>query len=358
MAKGKGYQSIVGLRKASTWGTAVACGAGHGLEVLTVGLKADRGIVSDMSITGTVSQRQGDKGNIVAGGDIVLPMRYEGIGQLLAAVLGTAGAPSTVDTTGKKHIYRPAATTDGIFWTLAYEILKDAVIYEFDSVKITGFSIKATIPGRIELTVRAIAKGFTDASAINTTTTIDTITQSANLEIAQARQLVVRLNAQTGGALGASDAKYLTAFELNVDRPLEADFTTEFGDSTSEPMPPSGDAFLKVGGVLTFSQYDNGGTGGNSPFPLEQYNRTLKKMDWTLTGDNLAGAATSKYQFVGYHPMVVFGEGKPTLAAGALGWSIPFTAHHVSAIPTGFPTGYVEAVVIENVNQGATDVLA
>lgn len=358
MAKAKGYQGIVALKKATTWGTAVACGALDGLEVLTVGVTANRGIIPDMSITGMVSHRQGDMGNIVVGGDIVLPMRYEGIGRLLAAVLGTAGAPSTVDTSAKKHVFKIAPSVDGIFWTLAYEILKDTTIFEFDSVKITGFSIKATIPGRIELTVHTIGRAFTDASAINTTTTIDTVTQSANLEIAQARQLVVRLNAQTGGALGASDAAYLTAFELNVERPLEADFTTEGGDKSSEPMPPSGgDPFLKVTGNLTFSQYQTS-TGGNNAFVLEQYNRTLKKMDVTLTGDNLAGAASQKYQFVLYLPMLVFGDGKPTLSAGALGWSIPFESHHVTAIPTGFPAGYTDAITVEQYNQKAADELA
>jgi hypothetical protein len=311
-----------------------------------------------MSITGLPTQREGDKGNIAVGGSIVAPLRYENFHRVLAFLMGTAGVPATVDTTARRHLLKIAPSVDGLFATLAYEILKDTTIFEFNTVKVTGVSIRIQIPGRIEVEARVIGHDFTDASVINTVTTIDTITQSANLEIAQARQCVVRMNAQTGGALGASDVVYVTGLELNLDRPLDPDFTTEFGDRSSEPHPPSGgDPFFKVSGSLTFSQYQTG-TGGNNVLVLEQMNRTLKKADITLTGDNLAGAATQKFQWVFWLPMVVLGEGKPALSAGANGWQIPFTSHHVPTIPTGFTAGYTDAVTIENYNKDTADPLA
>lgn len=359
MAKGKGYEGTVVIKRATTWGTAVAGGALDGAEVLTVGLIANRGIIPDQSITGMGTHREGDKGNIVAGGNITAPLRYENATQrAIAQVMGTAGAPSTVDTSAKQHVLKIKPNVDGLFSTVAYEILKDTTEYEFPSVKFTGFSIKVTIPGRIELEVRAIAHTFTDASAVNTTSSMDSVTGSANLEIAQARQLVVLMNAQAGAGLAGSDAIHLTNYELNVDRPLQADFTTEFGDKSSEPMPPSGgDPFLKVTGSMTFSQYQTS-TGGNNALALEQLNRTLKKMTATLTGDNLAGAATQKFQYTLWLPMVVLGDGKPTLSAGALGWQIPFESHHVSAIPTGFTAGYTDALTIDIFNKSAVDLLA
>lgn len=358
MAKAKGYTGIVGFKKGVTWGNAVACGALHGLEVLDISLAGNREIVPDMSITGMVTHREGDKGNIVVTGTIKMPLRYENAHRVIAALMGTAGVPATVDTSARRHLLKINPTIDGIFHTLAYEILKDTTIFEFDSVKITKVSISIKIPGRVEVSADFIGSTFTDASAINTTTTIDTVTQSANLEIAQARQCVVRLNAQGGAGLAAGDAAYVTGIELNLERPMSADFTTEFGDRSSEPMPPSGgDPFFKVTGSLTFSQYQTG-TGGNNAFVMEQLNRTLKKMDITLTGDNLAGAATQKYQWVFWFPMVVFGTGKPVLTAGALGWQQPFESHHVPTIPTGFTAGYTDAVTIENYNKDTADPLA
>src|SRR5678810_319086 len=228
MAKGKGYQGIVGWRKATTWGTAVACGALHGLEVLDVSLAGNREIIQDASITGMVTQREGDKGNVVVTGSLKAPLRYENFHRVLAALMGTAGVPATIDTSGKNHVLKIAPTTDGIFHTLAYEILKDTTIFEFSTVKVNRVTIRIQIPGRVEVEAQFVGHDFTDASAINTTTTIDTITQSANLEIAQARQCVVRMNAQSGGALGSGDVKYVTGIEINLERPLNADVTTEF----------------------------------------------------------------------------------------------------------------------------------
>lgn len=287
-----------------------------------------------------------------------MPLRYEGVGRIIAGVLGSDSQAQIGVTGAYKHVMKPTGSVDGIFFTLAYEILKDLLVYEFNTLKLRRLTIRATIPGRIQLETETIGHDFTDASGINTTTTIDTITLPANREVAQARQFVVRMNAQAGAGLAAADAKYLSAFELTIERPLEADFNTEFGDRSSEPMPPSGEgAFFTVSGNLTFSQLDNAATGGNSPLVMAQMNRSLQKMDVTITGDNDAGTG-EKFRHVIYLPMVVLGDGKPTLSQGALGWQIPFTAHHVSAIPTGWPAGYVESVVWENVSTITTGYLA
>jgi hypothetical protein len=361
MAKSKGYQSIVGLHKGVTWGTAIVCGALDGLEVLSVDLEGNRGIIPRPTITGRVSRIEGDKGNIEVGGSIRLPLRFEGVGRLIAGLFGTAGVPATLDTSARVHTFKIADSIDGLFWTLVYEELKDTTIFEFDSVKITSVTLRWQIPGQAILEVEFIGSSFTDASIINTTTTIDTITQSANNEIAQARHLAggIRLNAQSGGALGASDAVDCTAGEVTITRPLERDFTTALGDKSSEPMPPQGDAaFLTVSGSLTFSQYQTGSPGGNAAYVLEQLNRTTKKMDWSFVGDGLAGAATEKYSHKLYFPMVVFGSGKPKLAAGAGGWQIPFESHHVTTAPTGFVAGHVDACTWLNTNKLTTDVLA
>lgn len=358
MAKAKGYQGIVALPKAAAWGTAIVGGAGHGLEVTAVNVEANRTIIPRTSITGRVTRKEGDKGNIVVGGSILAFLRYEGFGRAIAMLFGTAGVPATVDTTARAHTFKIADSIDGLFLTLAYEILKDTTIFEFNSLKVTKIKLAWAMNGYVTLELEVIGMDFTDASVINTTTTIDTVTLPANGEIAQGRQMTVRINAQAGGALGAGDVAYCSAGEVTIARPLERDYTTEFGDRSSEPTPPEGEgAFASVTGSLTFTQYQNG-TGGNSAFVLEQINRTLKKMDWQLVGDNLAGSVSEKFSHKLYFPMVTFGEGKPKLTAGKLGWQVPFESGHVSAAPTGFPAGHVDACTWVNTNQIATDALA
>jgi hypothetical protein len=361
MAKAKSFQGIVGWKKnTNAWGgAAVAAGALNGIKVISCPLEANTAIIPTKNITGRATQLKGDTGNKIIQGDILTAeLVYEGHDTLIAPVLGSETATSTVDTTARKHVWKVADSLDGIYWTLAYEIMKDALIDEFNTVKATGFTIRGQQGGRVMLTVRGIGHDFSAASAVNTTTTIDTITTPANSVLGvMFRQLVVRLNDESGGALGASDVRYVSAFEINVDRNLELDFTSEFGNRTSEPQPPDNDdPFTKVTGSLTFSHLDNASPGGSTGLRATQLAGTSQKIDLTLTGDTLAGSATQKFQHIVYLPSVQFGDGKPTL--GKLGWTLPFTAWHTGAAPTGFPAGYLDAINWEAYNQRATDALA
>jgi len=361
VAKGKGYQGILGFkRNTNTWGgAAVAAGATDGVEVVSSPLQANRALVPDMQITGRVTQRQSDYAQKSIQGDVLTTaLRYEGLERVIAGVFGTAGVPATVDTTARRHVFKIADNL-GVWFTLAYEIIKDTTIYEFNQIKLSGLTLRIQANGRLEISVRGIAHDFTDTSVINTTTTIDTVTLPANREYAEFRSVVVRMNAQSAGALGAPDVRFVTGLEINIDRNLQPDFTTEFGDKTSEPQPASGgDPFFKVNGSITFSQLDTASPGGNSGLVATQLAGTTQKMDINITADTLAGAATQKFAHVLWLPCLQFGDGKPSLTAGALGWQVPFTAYHVLTIPTGFTAGYIDAVTWENYSQIATDALA
>lgn len=360
MPKGRIFQGILGLkRNTNSWGgAALACGALDGIKVLAAPLQANKQLIPNMSIQGRSTQTKNDKGNLVIQGDVFsAELAYEGFERALAGVMGTAGAPATVDTSARLHKFRIKDALE-TWWTLAYELVKDTLVYEFNTILLTGFSIKSSQGGRIELTIRGIGHDFSDASVINTTTTIDTITVPANsVQAALFRHLVARLNDESAGALGASDVRYISAFEINVDRNLQLDFTTEFGDKTSMPIPPaSGDAFTKVTGSITFSQLDTASPGGSTGLPAKQLAGTSQKIDIVATGDNLAGAATQKYGMNLYLPSIQFGDGKPHF--GGLGWTLPFTAYHVGTAPTGFDALDVDALTIWMYSQRNTDALA
>ena len=63
MARAKGFQGIVGRKKAATWGTAVAAGAGDGIEVTSCMIDGSTELIEDMQITGSVTQREAQAGN-------------------------------------------------------------------------------------------------------------------------------------------------------------------------------------------------------------------------------------------------------------------------------------------------------
>ena len=65
MARGKGHQSIVAFRAGgATWGTAVACGAGHGFYARKFNLSGGPGNIPDEQITGAYVQKIATPGAI------------------------------------------------------------------------------------------------------------------------------------------------------------------------------------------------------------------------------------------------------------------------------------------------------
>ena len=53
------------------------------------------------------------------------------------------------------------------------------------------------------------------------------------------------------------------------------------------------------------------------------------------------------------------GAGKPSIGGpGAVSYVVPWESHHVAAIPTGFTTGYTDAITMDIFSTRATDALA
>lgn len=361
MARAKGFQGIVGVKKGTTWGTAVAAGATDGVYVRSLETPGNLVIEPIRGISGAVTAQTPVAGNKVVNVTLAADLRYEGLEPLLAFVLGTAGAPSTVDTTGKQHVLKINNQIDGIFATLAYEIIKDTLIVEVTSVKWTGFTLRGRQGRPIEIEFRGIGHDYKyGTSSTNTTTTIDSVTLSSNLEWALFKHAVINQNAQNGADFSGTDLVYATGFEVTVERAMEGRVSTELGDKVSEPIETD---FMKVTGSLEFPDV-NTGTGGSSALASAQLTyantaATAKKMKIVLTGQTLAGSVSQYFQHVLWFPYVVLGEGKPGIP-GPEGqtWSQPFESFAVGSIPTGFTAGYTTAITYEVFSKRSTDALA
>ena len=354
MARAKGFQGIVGRIKAATWGTAVECAALSGIEVTSCVIDGNTQAIEDEQITGVVTQQHADPGNRETSVSLATALRYEGNQFDVAMLMGTAGVPATVDTDARNHVLMINNDIEAIFGTLAYELIKDTMVVECPGVKWKNATFRGRSGERIGLEMAGDGFDFEPASAVNTTTTIDTVTLPTIREYALMSQAVLELNDQNGADF-SGDEVYITGFELTIDRPLRATVSTQFGDKPDNPIE-SGRA--KVSGSFEFPAVQSG-TGGNSDFIADQLALTRKKAKLTITSPNLAGAATQYYQWVFWLPDLTFGDGKPGII-GPEGptWSVPFSAWSVTTIPTGFTAGYIGAVVIENFNKETADPLA
>jgi hypothetical protein len=362
MAIGKGFQGICGHKKAATWGTAIVVGAANGIQVLSLDTPGNQTWGPNAAINGTIQSDPSIPGNKVANVTLRTHLYYEGVHPFIAHVMGTAGVPATVDTSGKAHVFKVLNDTVGIFETLAYEIVKDTTVVELPGVKWHTFTISGSSGQACTFEAQGIADDYLyGTSATNTTVTIDSVTVPTNKEIAHFKHSTVLMNAQSGadfaapvGTAASTDDMDVSGWSFTVRRPLEAVFSTLRAGLTSEPRPTA-DMF-EVSGSLDFASLDSA---RNALAVTGQLAGTAMKLKITLTGATLAGAAASKFAFTFWFPYVELGEGKPAMSdAGTLKWSIPFVSKKVAAIPTGFTATYTDAITIDNVNKDAANPLA
>lgn len=355
MARGKGFQGIVGRKVGTTWDTAVACGAGDGIEVLSIQADGNAAQIEDMQITGRITQREGNAGNRSAGCTLRTALRYEGNETDIALVMGTAGSPSTVETTGKKHTLKIADDMDGIMATVAFELVKDEVVVEIPSVKWNRLSLRGRQNERIELELQGIGQDWTTGSTTNDTTSIDTITLPANREYATLTQASLLMNTQAGATLASpTDVVYINGFEITLERAMEARYSTQFGNAPDEPIETG---FMKVSGSFDFATVLTG-SGGNTGFMQQQMDQTVMKAKLAISSATLAGSTSQVFEHVLWLPSIQFGPSKPGITGPeGLRWSQPFTCNHVVSAPNGFGT-YLDALTWEIFSQKSSDPLA
>ena len=114
-----GREILIGLKKAATWGTAVACGANDGTLIISESLSQKIEELLDDSAALAFIQRT-DQGKIDVAGNIEAYLRYEGLDVALALIMGTAGTPSKESTTyAYSNSYVMADDLAGLFATIA-----------------------------------------------------------------------------------------------------------------------------------------------------------------------------------------------------------------------------------------------
>jgi hypothetical protein len=359
MARSKGHQGIFGFRPGVTWGTAAACGAGHGVRVSALMTPGNQTFGDDPTLTGRITRRPSLKHHRIVDVTLKGVLSYEGWGPLIAHLMGTAGAPTTVDTSGKQHVFVLKDDLDGIFGVIAYELTKDSKVVEVPSVKWHRLVLRGDqSKPEIEIELQGIGFDYVEDSATNTTTTIDTITYPANADTNVAlfsQGTWLRNNQTTGAGNLASSPLYMAGWEITIERAIERRVTTRHGFKTDEPIATG---FASVKGVWKFSLHEDG-TGGSAALTALQLAGTEQKAKLTLLGSSLAGAATVYFSHVLWFPRIRLLEGKPNVdGPGSPTWDQPWESFHAASTPGDFTSGYTGAVTWEEYSQRSGDALA
>ncbi len=89
-----GAELQAGIRKGLVWGTPKVVGAGHGILILPANVKKDRTSMVDDSL-GNYFPTSSDPAEIKAEGDIQQYLRFDGVGLLIATLLGSSSLTYT-----------------------------------------------------------------------------------------------------------------------------------------------------------------------------------------------------------------------------------------------------------------------
>lgn len=95
MAIGQGYKSYIQFGLESVWGTPVA--ATNRLEVISMDVNPDMGLIMDPSLNNSVGRRGLFQGGIVYRGTILIRCNFQGLSRIIKALMGVAGTSTVVE---------------------------------------------------------------------------------------------------------------------------------------------------------------------------------------------------------------------------------------------------------------------
>jgi len=349
-----GAQQALAMKKAATWGTAVACGAGDGILFLSGQAKRDAQVVVDES-RGRAFALDATPGPIACAPSYKFNLRYAGMELLAAMLMGTAGVPTQQGgSAAYLHALRWNTDPYGLMLTIAKNMI--AYIEEVPTAKVVGITITGEVgPNPLTMDVEVIGINKEVASAVNTLATFANVTipTDADRNPVMFSQTVFRLNAQGGAALGAGDLIYPSKFTLAIKRKMKGENTGAYRTTGANPQDlvdePSNDGFPDIKLTLEFPKH----TATTYLAALAADSRY--KMDIAATGALIA--ATYYYKHLWQFPHLQMINANPTDDNGRIKEPLEFNVLGALAAPTGM-TGITTPVAWDIMSKKSTDPLA
>ena len=349
-----GIRQTLAIRKATAWGTALACGVGHGLFFLSGQAKRDAAVESDES-RGRSFTVDGTAGPITGGGTYTFNLRYESMDLLIAAFMGIAGVPAQqAATTAYKNIYKFSPDIYGTFITLAKGLIN--YIEEIPTAKVAAITLSGEVGAKpLQLSVELIGINREIASAINTLATYANVTVPTGGDVLPVMysHLQFRMNDQSAIALAVGDVIRPNKFTLSLKRNLKGEHTGEFRTTGANPQDlidePVNDGLPELTLTLEFPTHTA------TTYMTALGSDTRKKMDITATGALIA--STYYYQHLLQLPHLQLKNVNPTDDKGRIKEPLEFIVHGASAAPAGM-TGITDPLWWTVVNKRTTDPLA
>jgi len=280
--------NVSAFKKAATWGTEVDVNAaGTGILPLNPGVPKHGIIAIEDESAASAFEHDLDQGDYEAVDfGLEFDLRYEGLGPMIAMIMGTAGAPSQQEATAAYlHTLQLKNKIAGLFGTYATE--KHDKIHVVPSAK--PYKITLTPDGgKIKATIGIIGDKVIDDSSI--VTAMDSVTVPDIHNRVLFRQGVFRMNAQSGDALDDDDKVKVKDFTIELERGGMAQHYESENRAIIEPLE-EGKPKVKV--TLNFNRMDD----TNKLYFADWKAETEKKMDIVFTGAVIEDAYSYYHKF-------------------------------------------------------------
>lgn len=347
-----GAEIVYALKKATTWGTAVACGATDGFLGLPASLDASNELIVDDSL-GQFFVTDATPGKTKIDPAVNAYLRYNDdvVLSMLAAIMGTAGVPVThaAGTLSKDHVLKVAKNTDGVFFTLAAK-LGTGFVEEIPSFKLSKAVITCETGKPVQLAFSGPGIDLVTDSIVNTLATFAAVTILETANRAYMGQMVARINDQSAAALTVGDKIGPSKIVITLERKLTGVYGA-FVDEGGRDLidEPTNDGLWSSTVSITLPRLkDNTGQ-------LKIKGNTSRKLDVALTGPIIEGAIPYSvlFQFPNLKPKNNSNPHKQ----GIIDNTWEFEALGAVAAPAGM-TGITDPCWITLTNKITTNLLA
>jgi len=334
-----------GLKRATTWGTAVALGAGD--EVLfkkISGLKSKRKYVAgdhaDSPFRPAGVFTDFEPVDLGISGD--LSYELGALGRHLALLMGAAGTPTKqASTTAYKHVLTWADYGAG-FYTFAAEL--PGKIYEVPSVVPTEFSLKVE-NGVITFDAKGKGDVCKDDSAVNAAAQMDALTPAAVVPMLFKEAAFYLNGADEAVDVLTTTPLVTTGFDIAIKRSVDG----EHAAGSASIIKPEENDFPAASLKLQFPRFAT----ANAGFLAKHAAGTPQKAAVQFTSPLEAGTGFY-YSFTIYFPRLVITDADPSLDK-IIRHGLELVAEQAASKPTGMGAA---RPYIEIVNKQETDYLA
>lgn len=348
-----GAEIVYGLKKATTWGTAVAAAATDGFMALPWSADPTNDTIVDDSL-GVFVPTNATPGQTKLQATVTAYARYndEVLFSMLAGVFGTAGIPvlHPAGTLSKDHILKIAKNVDGLFFTLCAKI-GTGFVEEIPSWKINKIEISGDTGKPLQFKFTGDGIDLLVDSVVNTLATFNSVTIMETANRAYYSQAVVRMNDASGIALAVGDKIGPTKFVLTLERKLTGVYGSYVDNGAGRDLidEPTNDGLFSGTLALTFPRLkDNSGR-------LKVKGMIPQKCDITLTGPIIEGAIP--YTITFQLPNLVPNKNANPHKQGIIDNSRDYTVLGATVAPAGM-VGITDPCWCLLTNKIATDLLA